>query len=190
MDEKLAHLDKNQIQDLMKRYYEENEAATNLVKEYKIDITPSRLYALFPDVICDEECRWCGEKLRMKALSKTALLSGYTKQEKICTKCGHIENTSYCWCKNCKEERRLEQEYKEKEQREKRFALQRKIQKAYQCTGIEQKGLSDLSFEDKVYLGAVLRGFLSEDMTTINPIDLSTLSPTSNFSCEILKQLY
>lgn len=190
MDEKLAHLDKNQIQDLMRRYYNENETATNLVEEYEIDITPSRLYTLFPDVICDEECRWCGEKLRMKALSKTALLSGYTRQEKICLKCGHIENTLYCRCENCENKRGLDRERKEKEEREMRFSLQRKIQKTYQYTGLEQKELSDLSFEDRVYLGAILRGFLSEDMTTINPVDLSNLSPNSDFSCEILRELF
>lgn len=190
MNDKLKHLNEKQIEELMNRYYSDNgETAAVLINEYNLDVLPSRLYTLFPDVICDEKCKWCQERLQMPALSKTARMTGSTNKKKTCPNCGHVENIHYCHCENCQRERIAERELKEKQEREKALTLRRQIHEAYRYEGIRQVELEEINFEERVSLGAILRGFLSEDMTTINPIDIFSLTSDANLSCELIRAL-
>lgn len=49
LDERLQHLDKQQVLELIKRYYR-NEKINNLLKEYKIKTTNSNLIRILPGV--------------------------------------------------------------------------------------------------------------------------------------------
>lgn len=190
MHEKLAHLTVSQVKELMKRYYSNaDEKISSLIQEYKINIQPSRLYTLFPNIVCKETCERCGSQLEMLPLSKTAMNSRYQQQEKKCPECGHTLNDQICDCTMCKTKREKIKYEKERQEREHRISLRKQIQKMYRKKAEDLIKFEDIGFLEKVYLGAICRGFLSEDLTTILPIEPSLLSPDGRISAEIVNTL-
>lgn len=61
LDKRIAHLTKEQIVDLMQKYYE-GEKVAKILDEYKVKINASQLYSLFPPIITNEECVHVGLK--------------------------------------------------------------------------------------------------------------------------------
>jgi len=189
IDKRIAHLSEDQIDDLMKKYYE-NVKAKDLVNEYNINITASKLYTIFPPLKCENEiCDHCGNPMYQERQSKTKY--SWSKPKKFCPNCGHTSD-SYCNCEHCQNKRREEQERVRKERDE---AIERKkkiINQIYSYSGVDKKTMEELSTREKIYLGALFRAALSEDMSKIEPLNSKELrlAPTLNYSEKIIDELY
>lgn len=187
VNEKLKHLTTIQIEELMELYYR-GVKTSGLIEKYKIDIIPSKLYTLFPPEVCkDEICPNCNIPLVKDRKSKSA--SKYTNTIAYCLKCGH-SNTEYCKCNICEDARLKARAIRELEEELEKKQKIKKINEVYggEC---EKRKIESLSFRERVYLGALLRCALSEDMSTILPLDEidKKLAPSDELACEILRYL-
>lgn len=189
MSPQLNHLSKEQIDALIERYYtSKKDSPSKLVEEYQINISPNSLYKLFPNLICKEECPYCGVHLQEIPYSRSAQ-KDRRKHEPFCPNCFH-KSTGYCMCENCKKKREQAKAQKIIAEETIIQKQRRKIQETYKFNSKNRISKDTLTFRDKVFLASVLRDFLSEDFSTIGPVDLSSLSPTLEMSCDILKILY
>lgn len=185
--EKLRHLTMLQIESLMNKYYN-GVKASDIIKEYNIDTTSSKLYTLFPPIICEDIiCPVCNEPIYKERDSKSSY--SWNKKKPFCAICGHTDEI-ICKCNYCIAERekvrKLNEERKVRILQEKR----EKIKKVYDLN-IVPVNYSELNFREKVFLGALLRTSLSEDMEVILPLNDAEreLAPTIGYIKEILSYL-
>lgn len=180
MDERLAHLSEQQVEELIERYYN-NEKVKPLLEEYKIDVKPSQLVKLFPPKVTDVICPYCNIHLEIK---RSTRYYSWSKDEAECPACKHV-NESRCRCENCKEKEfiRIQKGRKEK---------QDLLDSILNLTEEGRVEFETLTFDDRVYLGALLREGLSEDFTYIKPIQdfVNPFVPTLSYSLEVLKDLW
>ena len=176
MDDRLAHLSKVQIEELIERYYNKEKVKT-LIEEYEIDAKPSQLIKLFPPKVSDEICPYCDINLVIKRNSRDYYWGDKTPK---CPECGH-ENSGFCWCSNCREREQL----RAQNERQEKQALLDSILYIEEENKVD---FDDLSFEEKIYLGAFLREGISEDFNYIRPIEsfINPLAPTHDYTSEIL----
>ena len=187
IQEKLRHLTMLQIESLMNKYYN-GVKASDIIKEYNIDTTSSKLYTLFPPIICEDIiCPVCNEPMYKERDSKSSY--SWNKKKPFCAICGHTDEI-ICKCNYCIAERekvrKLNEERKVRILQEKR----EKIKKVYDLN-IVPVNYSELNFREKVFLGALLRTSLSEDMEVILPLNDAEreLAPTIGYIKEILSYL-
>ena len=65
MGKDLSHLTSEEIETLMRRYYD-GEAVSKLIKEYNISVHASELYKLFPpEVYQNYSCEYCAAARRL-----------------------------------------------------------------------------------------------------------------------------
>ncbi|WP_303188410.1 hypothetical protein [uncultured Clostridium sp.] len=185
--EKLRHLTMLQIESLMNKYYN-GVKVSDIIKEYNIDTTSSKLYTLFPPIICEDIiCPVCNEPMYKERDSKSSY--SWNKKKPFCAICGHTDEI-ICKCNYCIAERekvrKLNEERKVRILQEKR----EKIKKVYDLN-IVPVNYSELNFREKVFLGALLRTSLSEDMEVILPLNDAEreLAPTIGYIKEILSYL-
>lgn len=185
--EKLRHLTMLQIESLMNKYYN-GVKASDIIKEYNIDTTSSKLYTLFPPTICEDIIGpVCNEPMYKERDSKSSY--SWNKKKPFCAICGHTDEI-ICKCNYCIAERekvrKLNEERKVRILQEKR----EKIKKVYDLN-IVPVNYSELNFREKVFLGALLRTSLSEDMEVILPLNDAEreLAPTIGYIKEILSYL-
>lgn len=185
--EKLRHLTMLQIESLMNKYYN-GVKASDIIKEYNIDTTSSKLYTLFPPIICEDIiCPVCNEPMYKERDSKSSY--SWNKKKPFCAICGHTDEI-ICKCNYCIAERekvrKLNEERKVRILQEKR----EKIKKVYDLN-IVPVNYSELNFREKVFLGALLRTSLSEDMEVILPLNDAEreLALTIGYIKEILSYL-
>lgn len=185
--EKLRHLTMLQIESLMNKYYN-GVKASDIIKEYNIDTTSSKLYSLFQPIICEDIiCPVCNEPMYKERDSKSSY--SWNKKKPFCAICGHTDEI-ICKCNYCIAERekvrKLNEERKVRILQEKR----EKIKKVYDLN-IVPVNYSELNFREKVFLGALLRTSLSEDMEVILPLNDAEreLAPTIGYIKEILSYL-
>lgn len=179
MEKNLEHLTSEQIECLMQRYYA-GESASKLVKEYNISAHGSELYKLFPpEVFPDYICEYCDEPLVINRPSKTRKNSPKYKEGLYCPICGHRPFQTHCNCKNCQEEERILQE-EQLQQIEEAYSKPR--------TPVD---FSSLSFENKVFLGAICRALLKENLYEIAPFSDSEviLAPTGGLRQKLYSNL-
>ena len=184
-----------QIESLMNKYYN-GVKASDIIKEYNIDTTSSKLYTLFPPIIytlfppiiCEDIiCPVCNEPMYKERDSKSSY--SWNKKKPFCAICGHTDEI-ICKCNYCIAERekvrKLNEERKVRILQEKR----EKIKKVYDLN-IVPVNYSELNFREKVFLGALLRTSLSEDMEVILPLNDAEreLAPTIGYIKEILSYL-
>lgn len=185
--EKLRHLTMLQIESLMNKYYN-GVKVSDIIKEYNIDTTSFKLYTLFPPIICEDIiCPVCNEPMYKERDSKSSY--SWNKKKPFCAICGHTDEI-ICKCNYCIAERekvrKLNEERKVRILQEKR----EKIKKVYDLN-IVPVNYSELNFREKVFLGALLRTSLSEDMEVILPLNDAEreLAPTIGYIKEILSYL-
>jgi len=157
MYKNLSHLSQEEIDVLMQRYYD-GESITTLLKEYSLNVHASDLFRLFPpEVHADYICDYCGSALVIDRKSKSNKNASRHQYELYCPFCGHKPFVSQCNCSNCVQvaidlnNERIKQ-----------------IKEFYSNSG-EPVDFDTLSFESKVYLGAICRAFLRENMFEIAP---------------------
>lgn len=186
-DVRLNHLTDEQIEELIKKYY--NGVKTNkLIEEYEIDIASNSLYTIFPPEVCNDKiCPNCNVALVRKRVGKTSFRYGSTAS---CPICGH-EDTFYCKCKKCVEKRELETIERKRQQELENIKKSNLIKQNYAFDRFEYVAIEELNFIDRVYLGALLRLYMSEQLTVINPIDSTDikLAPTVELKQDIVRTL-
>lgn len=176
MGKDFSHLTSEEIETLMRRYYD-GEAVSKLIKEYNISVHASELYKLFPpEVYQNYSCEYCDEFLVINRPSKTTKDFPKYERDLYCPICGHKPFQSHCRCKNCLEEERLL-----------RIEQLEQIQEVY-SRARTPVDFSSLSFESKVFLGALCRALLKENLYEIVPYSESevVLTPTD----DLRKKLY
>lgn len=179
--EKLSHLSQQQIESLVERYIS-GEKATALIEDYSIATTPSNLVNLLPPTICAElTCPYCeNENLVRKITARRS----YSSEEPRCPNCGHIES-GYCRCSNCQAQAKQQRELMEVNKR-------RLIHSVYQLPNHDLPPPSDIQLSDAVYLLALFRHSVSEDLRIAAPFSdqLPLFAPTPALRIEIAKYLY
>lgn len=174
----LSHLSDDEINELMQRYYN-NEPVKKLAAEYGFNITPSSLYTLFPpEKFNDYDCEYCGCSLVASRPSKAMAKIPRYKKDLYCPSCGHKPYTK-CECDAC-----MDELFRQEEERIDN------IKKSFDSEN-ERVKLTDLNFIEKVYLGALSRAYLRENLFEISPISEKniTLAPTDDIQSEIYKEL-
>lgn len=178
MQSKLSHLSKDEIDLLIKQYYN-GEKIRLLIDEFKIDTKTTSLHKLFPPTICETlYCPYC---------DNVNLVSSYKsrndfnrKSTPFCPDCEHIHNSD-CECVNC----RKYISYLAKLKTDKQKML---ITEKCSSMFIAPCAVRDLSFETAVYLMSLTRHLISEDLKFVFPfVKIHTkLAP----SFEFLKQMH
>lgn len=177
---KLAHLSATQIVDLIDKYDDPSIALKDIIFEFSIQTTPSALSGLLPQFIHeDSPCPHCKDVLLQ---SRRTRRSSYASPIGRCPNCGH-QGTNYCPCRKCREaaakDRFLIEEIKRSV-----------IHKNYggRCWDGD---FAKLTLRDAVYLSALIRQSLSEDMETVAPFSPGPplLAPTSDYKGEIVRHL-
>lgn len=179
MNNDLGHLSDNEIQDLMLRYYN-GESASKLIKEYKISTYASNLYKLFPPKVYENYiCEFCNSPLVISRPSKSMKDAPKYERDLYCPICKHRPYYSECTCKYCVEkEQHLEAE---------RLKL---IEETYSKTRTPVD-FNKLTFKSKVFLGALCRALLKENMYEVLPYNKSEaiLTPTTDLCNELYSTL-
>ena len=179
MHKNLNHLSSAEIETLMQRYYSGDKIAI-LLKEYDISVHASMLCRLFPPkVYPDYKCEYCNQSLVANRGSKTTRGCLQSKSELYCPKCGHRPFKTGCQCPNCLEKERML-----------RIEQQNQIQ-AYYSQEREPAFFDDLSFENKVFLGALCQCLLQEDLYEFAPRSGAdvVLAPTEDLENKIYDNL-
>jgi hypothetical protein len=182
--EKISHLNNEQIENLIYRYYN-GENTTNLIKEYNLNVRSSDLYKIFPPIVhSDILCPYCNIPMISQRVSRSSYSEDYINS--ICPQCRHkyFYECDCCECKKIKENIRLEEE------NTKRMLI---IDLAeFQRNNIDFQHYELLSLKDRIYISSLLRCGLSEDFDIIKPyVEFrEKLSPTDSFSFEMIRYLY
>lgn len=180
MPTNLNHLSEAEIETLMQRYYA-GETVSKLLKEYHLSVRPAELFRLFPREICkDKICEYCKEHLVRDRLSKTASTWWRSNSDIYCPVCNHRPYANSCRCGNCVDKERVFAEHQRVQ-----------IQKMYsqKRTPVD---FFEISFEQKVYLGALCRALCKENLFEIRPYIYSNavLAPTIDLVVQIYKSLH
>ena len=163
----------------MQRYYN-GEAASRLIKEYKLSVRAAELYKLFPpEVYPNYSCEYCDEFLVINRPSKATKDFPKYERDLYCPICGHKPFQAHCRCKNCLEEEQLL-----------RIEQLKQIQEVYSRprTPVD---FSSLSFRNKVFLGTLCRALLKENLYEIAPYSGAEviLAPTDDLRTKIYSDL-
>lgn len=179
-NEKLSHLGGKEISELIQFYYA-NEDIDELLKIYKIDTNKNNLFNLFPpEVLVDQKCRFCNLPMWIKRLSR----SNTSISIPYCPNCLHQEIPN-CNCSNCKiiadKNTLINNDIKRKN-----------LIKTINLNLYTPSDYTQTPDLYKIYLGALMRVGLSENLEYIVPIDSFSekFTPSVNFDEEIIDDLY
>lgn len=188
LNPRLLHLSQEEIIQLINRYYD-GETVSKLIKDYKIKITASQLYSIFPPVKSEERCDYCEGQVVYPWGSKS-WSERLSVNQKYCINCNH-KSRSNCNCGKCRANRAIEEaeklRIKIEEEKRKRAIIEETFVSKMENMHFED----NLTLEDRIYLAVILRSSLSEDMETIQPTlhNIQRMSPSHEFSKEILDTL-
>ncbi len=181
------HLNNVQLDELIFDYYNSKDSIKKIMEKYRVEgIRSSDLYKYFPPEESEIEfCEYCNVNLEKKRLSRSNSQWSFKVRDNIfqCPNCGHSLSET-CMCNRCKEKRRVIEEEKAEK---KRTFLNKHLNK-----DDNDICYSELSFKQKVYLGAFLRCGISHDYNSISPIRHfdERLTPSSETSKMIFEELY
>lgn len=173
---KFSSRSKESVLKIMDDYYNNTELPVSKIYEkYAIDKNIRSLPKEFPKEIVDEVCPYDSSHLEEWLPSRTGH-AAYRIPE--CPKCGHKEEYN-CSCVGC-----LNKAEEEKKK-------QRELIISTYLTDVPKVKYESLSVRDKVFLSALLRSGLNEEMTKIigNSLVENKMSPTADFDREILNEL-
>lgn len=163
LSKKLSHLSSSEIESLYQRYLQ-GEKIKELLVEYNIDESPSRLYTLFPAIESKtHSCPYCKNAMYLKAASKT----NQHIEHYFCQSCSHTLNLSNgyihykCSCEKCREAEILkkQKQYEEAKQR---------IKEEYALNKFPLFPYSSLTLKDKCFLYSLY--LLNNDKEYILPL--------------------
>lgn len=175
INEKLLHLNQDEILNLINRYYADEKVST-LLHEYQISLKSNNLYKYFPPLYSDDICPYCNEEMLYTLKSKAS--ESFNYERTFCEICNHIKSEN-CNCRGCMELIKS-REYK------KAKTIRENIERNRQVVDF-----NNLSEENTLYLSVLLRTGLDEDTNYILPpknyIDM--LAPTEELALELINSL-
>ncbi|NVD28023.1 hypothetical protein HUO14_08920 [Parasphingorhabdus flavimaris] len=180
VNSKLAHLSAEQLVDLLEKYGNQSIPLKDIISEFSIQTTPSALNALLPPLIHEEApCPYCVDVFLQ---SRRPNRSGYTSPIRRCPNCGH-QNTDYCLCLNCRESAAKKRQWIEEIKRD-------LIRDDYGGRHYDDN-FKCVTLRDAVYLSALIRQSLSEDLAVVDPYAPGPplLAPTGDHMREITMHL-
>lgn len=180
LHQKLAHLSHEQIVDLLEKYDDPSIPLKDIISEFSIKSTPSALQALLPPQVHeDSPCPYCADIL---LLSRRPSRTGYTSSEKRCPDCGH-RDADYCNCQNCRETAARE--------RQRTDEIKRNVVREDYGGRCWHGDVESLTLRDAVYVSALIRQSLSEDLSRVAPYTPGPprLAPTGDHLREITRHL-
>src|SRR5699024_10967594 len=177
LDGRLQHLNKQQLLDLIKRYYE-SEKINDLLKEYKIKTTNSNLIRILPGVWSSDLCEYCEERFVIPLSSKSDN-NPLDERNKTCSNCNHNPNSYFCDCVNCKEKR--EKERLEEIDRQERIDQEKR----------EKFIVDEIDVEDRLYLAVIIISALSDNTMYIETLKdvANNLVTKKEYEVELIKTL-
>ena len=182
LHKKLAHLTPEQVDDLVKRY-NEGEKLASLVEAFNIDAKPAGLVHLLPPVVHkDLLCFYCQDaNLISKRPARTFEPSHPVVPH--CPECGHTPADG-CPCKPCREKDKAERRLKEKKKQD--------LLDATSTREIDVPSPEDLTLRDAVFLLALARHAVTDDLAYLKPYYdfANSLAPLYGFQSDILLHLY
>lgn len=169
-------LPEEQKTEFIRRYYAK-ENVKSLVEEYGISTPVSRLVEQFPPEVLLDKCEYCGTNLQQRRVSKN--YSRRLRMEDIyCPNCMHKPYVRGCKCKYCieKEELRVK-------------SIKQAIIDKYSHK--DQVNVDSLGFDERVYLGALVRSSVKEDLYYVAPYVETTqmLTPTRSLTEKVYRCL-
>ena len=182
LHKKLAHLTPEQVDDLVKRY-NDDEILTSLIVAFNIDAKPAGLVHLFPPVVHkDLPCPYCQDA---NLISKRPARTFEPRRPVLphCPECGH-RPADWCPCKPCREKDKAERRLSEKKKRDLIDAT---------CTReVDVPSPEDLTLRDAVFVLALARHAVTDDLGYLKPyFDFDkTLAPLTYCRQDILSHLY
>lgn len=181
MHQDLEHLSSSEIDTLIQRYYK-GESVKKLLSEYNISVRTSDLYKLFPpEVYEDYICDYCSDYLVLDRVSKSMSSIDRYKNELYCPVCSHRPFDPNCCCNTCID--------KKKQLKHNRLI---QIKECYSKPR-ETVNFDTLPFTIKVYLGAICRALLCENLYEIMSYESQQLTtplvPSNSFRKEIYDAL-
>jgi hypothetical protein len=177
---KLTHLSVEQITDLLKKFDDPSYPLKDIISEFSLKTTPGALNGLLPPLIHeDSPCPYCTE---IVLYSRRPTRSGRVSPGKYCPVCGH-KDANYCYCQNCSEIRAKDREWLEGTKRD----IIRENFRVRDWHG----DIECLTLRDAVYISALVRQSLSEDLMRVEPYALGPpkLAPTEDYTRDIIKHL-
>ena len=182
LHKKLAHLTPEQVDDLLKRYYEFEKLAS-LIEAFNIDAKPAGLVHLLPPVVHkDLPCPYCpNTNLISKRPARTSIPSH--PETPRCPGCRH-RHAEWCPCKPCKataDAARRESDNKKRQVIEATYTHEHDVPPQ-----------EDLTLHDAVFLMAVARQAATDDLAYLKPYDEynKTLAPLDECRRDIITHLY
>lgn len=178
MEDSLDHLSDEQVDRLIRRYYD-GEMISTLLREYKISVRESDLFKLFPpETRTAYFCEHCGENLVLDRLARSNTRPRY-ERELYCPHCDHWPYQEKCECDYCREER----EYYRNVYAEEIRAVYSKAK--------EPIDLKACSLTSRVFLGALCKDLLRNNLYEIEPYNNSgvILAPTEELRNRIYSNL-
>jgi hypothetical protein len=186
---KLSHLSQEQIEELMQRYYD-GEKNDHLIKEYNIDIRTGLLVKTFPMLIHDDmPCPYCDIPMVSYRESKSSY--AFDSPKTFCQECKHKNYGPYCNCENCKKLKEEREEMDRQKEAKLNDAKRQILLESYEYENSMPISIRELTIKDKLYLCALLRTGLSEDLININPLSSVkvNLAPTQKYKMNIISYL-
>ena len=182
LHKKLAHLTPEQVDDLVKRY-NDDEKLTSLIEAFNIDAKPAGLVHLFPPVVHkDLPCPYCPDtNLISKRPART--YEPLQPEPPRCPMCRH-RHADWCPCKPCRakaDAARCESDKKKRQVIEATYTREHDIPPP-----------EDLTLQDAVFLMALARHAATDDLGYLKPYyDYdNTLAPLPDCRHDIIAHLY
>lgn len=194
----LEHLDEGKLCQLIKDYYNKNFTVQEILDNYSIHVTPTKLVSLLPPQIDEQTiCKHCGAAMLRKWESRSNVQIPTLQKDAFCIECGHKEIKSYgrsCSCTFCTKERQqntIRQELLAKER------IEYQKQQIVECYGYERNydsdhtDIFDIDLRNAIYLLSMERQSVSKSVGLFSPILESDigLSPSFEISYKILNVL-
>jgi hypothetical protein len=178
--QKLAHLSDAQLADMLEKYDDPSIPLKHIISEFSISTVPGALHALLPPQIHEGSlCPYCGD---VALQSRRPSRSGYATVEKRCPHCGH-RDARYCHCQNC-----LEAVAQERQRIDR---IKRSVVRDNYAERHWGGDADNLTLRDAVYISALIRQSLSEDLRVVAPYGMGPprLAPTDDHRREITEHL-
>jgi len=183
MNPKLSHLTHDEIRALIRKYYD-GEKIQQLISEYQLNVKASELVKIFPPKVCDDlYCPYCSNTnltLKYESRQYKSINNGIPE----CPVCRHVNNNN-CNCGGCRERKYVEKE--KIDNRKKQLINDYNSSKILISTSVK-----DLTLENAIYLIALTRHSLSEDLRLVKIFDRTPVkfAPTEKLTEIILNSLY
>ena len=179
---KISELSPVELKKLLEDY-DNNVAIKKIISDYGLSISPSKFTKSLPPIEFDDvTCPYCNIPMVAERKARSSYFKEYTNADKYCPQCLH-KYVSHCGCSKCTEKKR-EAEAKKK-------IL---VKETYSNSNRYYLNLDEISFEHKIYIGAICRMLLNEEMTIIFPYNNKTtmneLTPNMDWTVEIYKELF